>query len=754
MALTRPKYSQIYDTDWKQSVRLATTADVGNLFLANLQPNTVDSVSVSVNDRILVKDQTRPFENGIYIVRSVGTGSNGWWTRTLDAAQSSFVTSGLSAVVSEGTINSDREYRLTTPDPITLNTTDLSFTLIAAQPAGANTQIQFNDMNVMGGSPGFTFLKNGNTVNITGNVIASVGSFGNIVSGNITTSGAGQFSGQFNESITTAGVFVGNASSLGTPTPRIGFFNGNTTQNWQIDNSFGDFRWFVPGAVKLNLNPTGNLTVYGSILPSANVAYDLGSPTQKFRSAYFSGNTVYIGGESMSVAADGTWSFTSQGANINMGATAAFDPPSANISGNLTVGGTLIAKNSPGQNGYVLRSTGTGIEWAAPSAGTGIDSGTSNVSILGTGADVVTTVGGTVVTRAGSTAFSVNGNLIVNGNLFINGNTTTINSNNLTVNDSMIYLAEENPADSLDIGITAHIVNPTLNHTGFVRDATDGIWKLFSNVATQPSNIVDFTDAIYSNILVGNVLARTIIAERFAGNGAALTGLPEGYSNVNASTFLASGTLTTAINTTGNVIASAFIGNGAGLTGLPAGYSNVNAATFLASGTLTTAISTTGTLTVGNILPTANNVSNIGSSSSRVRIIHAQATQAQYADLAEVYTSDQQYPAGTVVVFGGEAEVTQSRASHDTRIAGVVSTNPAYLMNSTETGVPVALQGRVPCRVLGPVSKGDRVVSSHVAGVAQALDPLQYQPGCIIGKALQAIDSTDISIIEVVVGRL
>ena len=819
MALTRPKYSQIYDTDWKQSVRLATTADVGNLFLANVQPTIVDSVSLTVNDRILVKDQTNARQNGIYIVRSVGTGSNGWWTRTLDAAQSSFVTSGLSVVVSEGTVNSGREYRLTTPDPITLNTTELSFLLIAAQPAGANTYVQFNDMNVMGGSPGFTFLKNGNLVNITGNVIASVGSFGNIVSGNITTSGAGQFSGFFNESITSSGVFVGNAGT-GTPSPRIGFFNGNTTQNWQIDNFFGAFRWFTPGVTRMSLSNTGNLTVYGSILPSANITYDLGSPTQKFRSAYFSGNTIYIGGQSISVDTGGTWTFTSQGANINMGATAPFDPPSANIAGNLTVGGTLLAGNSPGQNGYVLRSTGTGIQWAAPSAGTGIDSGTSNVSILGSGADVVTTVGGTVVTRASSTAFSVNGNLIVNGNLFINGNTTTINSNNLTVNDSMIYLAEENPADSLDIGFTAHIVNPTLNHTGFVRDATDGIWKLFSNVTTQPSNTVDFTGAIYSNILVGNVLARTIIAERFAGNGAALTGLPEGYSNVNAATYLVSGTLATAINTAGNILSTGAIHNSLSVNGTTV----INDQTQAASATrildvnngvfdvavlprvgggaynpLTTVddsmilfgggngqgsgnliitnwnVNRTGIRIVGNTglvqipgqmtinannSPTAianggtNGVGNIGAVGATFNSIFARATQAQYADLAEVYTSDQQYPAGTVIVFGGEAEVTQSRASHDTRIAGVVSTNPAYLMNSTETGVPVALQGRVPCRVLGPVSKGDRVVSSHVAGVAQALDPLQYQPGCIIGKALQAIESTDISIIEVVVGRV
>jgi hypothetical protein len=159
-------------------------------------------------------------------------------------------------------------------------------------------------------------------------------------------------------------------------------------------------------------------------------------------------------------------------------------------------------------------------------------------------------------------------------------------------------------------------------------------------------------------------------------------------------------------------------------------------------------------ITTRSIVPSGNATTTLGTLTNQWSTIYGQATTAQYADLAEIYTTDQQYPAGTVVVFGGEAEITQSHSPHDTRIAGVVSSNPAYLMNSTETGLPVALQGRVPCRVLGPVSKGDRVVSSHIAGVAQALDSIHYQPGCIIGKALQAIDSTDISIIEVVVGRL
>jgi hypothetical protein len=75
-------------------------------------------------------------------------------------------------------------------------------------------------------------------------------------------------------------------------------------------------------------------------------------------------------------------------------------------------------------------------------------------------------------------------------------------------------------------------------------------------------------------------------------------------------------------------------------------------------------------------------------------------------------------------------------------------------MNRNETGIPVALQGRVPCQVLGPVAKGDRVVASHIAGVAQRLDLTQYQPGCIIGKALENIIDDQIHTIEVVVGRL
>ena len=75
MALTRPRYSQIPDTDWKQSVRVATTADVGNVMLAAM-PNTVDGITLNFYDRVLLKSQANAAQNGIYYVKAVGTGAN------------------------------------------------------------------------------------------------------------------------------------------------------------------------------------------------------------------------------------------------------------------------------------------------------------------------------------------------------------------------------------------------------------------------------------------------------------------------------------------------------------------------------------------------------------------------------------------------------------------------------------------------------------------------------------------------------
>jgi hypothetical protein len=108
------------------------------------------------------------------------------------------------------------------------------------------------------------------------------------------------------------------------------------------------------------------------------------------------------------------------------------------------------------------------------------------------------------------------------------------------------------------------------------------------------------------------------------------------------------------------------------------------------------------------------------------------------------------------VEFGGNYEITITTTTHSTQVAGIISTQPAYLMNSTQAGehsIELALVGRVPCLVVGTICKGDRLVSSNTPGVAQALDINQYQPGCIVGKALAEYNSAEPGVIEVAVGR-
>ena len=159
-----------------------------------------------------------------------------------------------------------------------------------------------------------------------------------------------------------------------------------------------------------------------------------------------------------------------------------------------------------------------------------------------------------------------------------------------------------------------------------------------------------------------------------------------------------------------------------------------------------------------NIIP--NNTSrNIGASGSRWNTMYAQtfngtATTAKYADLAENYVGDEAYEPGTVVVFGGEAEVTTTNTKGDRRVAGIVSTDPAYLMNSeldAVNTVAVALQGRVPCKVIGSVFKGDMLVASAISGYAMVdNDP---KIGTVIGKAVETKLEPDKGVVEVVVGR-
>ena len=138
-----------------------------------------------------------------------------------------------------------------------------------------------------------------------------------------------------------------------------------------------------------------------------------------------------------------------------------------------------------------------------------------------------------------------------------------------------------------------------------------------------------------------------------------------------------------------------------------------------------------------------------GSGNFAAGTVTALATSAQYADIAEMYSSDHPHEPGTVLEFGGAAEVKRSSQDASPRVAGVVSTKPAHLMNNKQGGVAVALVGRVPTHVVGPVRKGDMMVSTADGRARAEANPAM---GTVIGKALEDFDDAQ-GTIEVVVGR-
>jgi len=204
------------------------------------------------------------------------------------------------------------------------------------------------------------------------------------------------------------------------------------------------------------------------------------------------------------------------------------------------------------------------------------------------------------------------------------------------------------------------------------------------------------------------------------------------------------GTLTpsTKLQVTGTVTATAFSGP---LTGAVTGAASSNV--------LKAGDTMTGTLISQTIRPSADATYDLGTSGFGYNTVYARATSAQYADVAEIYTTDYNYEPGTVLVFGGNKEVTISTFAQDTRVAGVVSTAPAYLMNDKVEGVAVALLGKVPVKVVGMIQKGDLLTTDgQTAGHARkASDP---KTGTIIGKALENHSSAGTGMIFVSVGKL
>jgi len=426
------------------------------------------------------------------------------------------------------------------------------------------------------------------------------------------------------------------------------------------------------------------------------------------------------------------------------------------IGGNMSVAGTLTYINTTTEI-----VTGTEVVAGNLTANSGTASSSTSTGALtvvgGMGVSGATYIGGLLnVAGAGtitgaatlSSTLSVTGATTLSSTLAVTGATTLSSaltyggvalSNSVTGTGSMVLSAS--PTLTGTLSAAAGTFSSTLGVTGATTLSSTLAVSSTSTFtgATTHNGGLSSTSGSFSTTL--GVTGATTISSLSATSGTFSTTL--GVTGA--------ATLSSTLGVTGLITSTGGISGGAAshTTGSFSSTLGVTGATTLSS---TLSVGSTVTVT-GSVLPSANVSYNVGSSTAWWGTFYGTASHAQYADLAEKYSADATYPPGTVVVFGGTEEVTVTTQDHDTRVAGVVSTDPAYLMNSSASGVAVAMTGRVPCQVQGPVTKGQVLVTSITAGVAQAIDNSKYLPGCIIGKALESITTNTIETIEVVVGR-
>ena len=251
--------------------------------------------------------------------------------------------------------------------------------------------------------------------------------------------------------------------------------------------------------------------------------------------------------------------------------------------------------------------------------------------------------------------------------------------------------------------------------------------------------------AVTGNITSGNVAGTGGVFTYVSGDGANLTALTG--ANVTGEVAFAD---------TANAVA------GANVSGTVATASTVTTAAqpnITSVGTLTS-LAVTGLVNAGSVqTPTLTTGANTtaGSITGNWTLTTGSRLESTYADLAEYYRGEESYEVGTVVCFGGSEEVHVSSEKCSRRVAGIVSTNPAYIMNQGCSGIPVAvaLQGRVPCKVTGKCEKGDIMVHDGQGGATAWYHVATIMhPGVVLGKAIQDKSESELSIIEIAVGRL
>ena len=455
------------------------------------------------------------------------------------------------------------------------------------------------------------------------------------------------------------------------------------------------------------LNLGGNARIISDVIPSANTTYSLGTTALRWNNIFANTITGALAGNATTATTLQT-ARTLNGVSFNGSANVVF---TSNTTSTLTRGGYLTGVDFNGGTATTWAVDATNLATAskvvARDASGNFAANTINTSnVISTSASI-----GTLGVSGVTTANTINATSFV-GPLTGNASTATTlqtarNINGVSFNGSANVVITSNTTAVLTNG--AYLTGVDFNGgiaTTWAVDAATG--NVANKVVARDAN--------------GSLAANAVYTSTVTGDGA-------GLSNLNGSN-IAFGTVADARIAATLVRTSATIATGDGLLGggnLAANRTlSVDATVVRTAGnfSMSGALFCSAFRSTGTIVPTVTNSHNIGDPSARYAnmfagVFYGLASSANYADLAEKYQADTDYQPGTVIAVGGVAEVTAATEELAHSVLGVVSENPAFIMNDAlETGTAIALKGRVPVKIIGEVKKGDRLTVSSLAGYA------------------------------------
>ena len=675
----------------------------------------IDGVTLVATERVLIKNQVAELQNGIYVVTTVGDGATDFvLTRAgdMDGSPASEIP-GAFTFIEEGTTQADNGFVCTTNAPVTMGTTAITF----SQFSGAG-QITAGD----------GLAKTGDTLSVNvDDVTTAISSDAVIVktSANLTTPNIGVANG---DSFTATGTVQGATITDGTATITSGAIASVTTIT-----TTGNITTGVGNVIAGNV--TGAIGDFSGALSSVSYTSDSGLT--------ISGNDIDSSGAAITVnQASADLDFVVEGnGDANLFRTDAGSDTVLIGTATATTGATLKVDSTDS----ILIPVGTTAQ--RPTAATGMIRFNTSIDAFEFYDSSAWTTAGSDFTVIATQAFAGDNSTVaftlsetqttascivsINGVVQLPTTAYAVSGTTLTFTEAPLS------GDAIEvrkITTTTTITSLANSDTTAVIEAVDG--SAVVRITGDLNPAADGTQDLGSASLHWEDahLGKVIFYDSDDSNTISLAAPATVASNLAFTLPAADGTSGQALVTNGSGALSF------GAAGAVVSQDNSSNTAFnlyyasTTSGALTAVNYDGGTLTF-----------NPSTETLAVTNTTTLASTAKYADLAEMYASDAEIEAGTVVCFAGEGKVAECGDANHHAVAGIVSTNPGYLMNGDQEGTALAIAGRVPTKVTGAVAAGDLMVS---AGNGRAMANNSPAIGTVIGKAIEANAGGD-AVIEV-----